>query len=267
MTDPILKTRTITSLVLVLVMLILLLLPPIGHYLLILLVGGGIVFEFSRMTRKKGAVPWIAMGLWFLTCLISYLFPTIIAVDIMVYSGVVIHSILLVTMFRKIKIRYERIMPIWAIFFPGIACAGLLAFIEYDHLYIYKPLLGLFMILWANDSGAYLVGRKWGKKKLIPHVSPNKTWAGFMGGGLFAFIASLVMAYFFDYQDLSFWVLIGVTVWLLGTSGDLYQSYFKRQYGVKDSGYFMPGHGGFWDRFDSFIFVLPYFLYILKSTI
>ncbi len=116
----------------------------------------------------------------------------------------------------------------------------------------------LILLIWANDTFAYLTGSLFGKNKLMPSVSPGKTIEGFVGGGLFTLVVSILLFYYFNTFSIYFYLILGSLVWTVGTIGDLIESKMKRSYGIKDSGTIMPGHGGFLDRFDSFIFVLPF---------
>jgi phosphatidate cytidylyltransferase len=114
------------------------------------------------------------------------------------------------------------------------------------------------LIVWLTDTGAYIFGRLFGKRKLWPEISPNKTVEGFVGGILCSTIVAVVFSIYYD-MPLSLFPLLLVT-WLLslfGQLGDLVESALKRHFDVKDSGTLLPGHGGILDRFDSFIFVLP----------
>ncbi|MCA9765652.1 MAG: phosphatidate cytidylyltransferase [Carnobacterium sp.] len=123
-------------------------------------------------------------------------------------------------------------------------------------------LLALF-IVWATDVGAYLVGRKFGKNKLAPHISPNKTIEGSLGGIFCALVIST--GYYFSYPaDFSFGMtaLLASLISVSGQLGDLVESALKRHYDVKDSGKILPGHGGILDRFDSILFAMPV-LYLL----
>ena len=122
--------------------------------------------------------------------------------------------------------------------------------------------LSLFIFIWISDSGAYLVGSAIGKHKLFPRISPNKSWEGSIGGGLFAVLAALLLTYLdHTYLDSTFtliqWIGFALVVVVFGTWGDLTESLFKRQLGIKDSGNVLPGHGGFLDRFDSTILAIP----------
>lgn len=117
---------------------------------------------------------------------------------------------------------------------------------------------GMFLIIWSNDTFAYLSGRFFGKHKLFERISPKKTWEGSIGGFLFAIIAGLVYA-FFTNQSFLFWGVGACIVSVGGVLGDLIESKIKRITGVKDSGSIMPGHGGILDRFDAIMFAAPFF--------
>ncbi len=114
------------------------------------------------------------------------------------------------------------------------------------------------LIVWTTDSGAYFTGRKLGKRKLWPEISPNKTVEGFFGGIIWALITALIFQWIHPLTD-SYLMLIVVTVVasVFGQLGDLVESAIKRHYHVKDSGKLLPGHGGILDRFDSLLFVIP----------
>lgn len=114
------------------------------------------------------------------------------------------------------------------------------------------------LVVWFTDSGAYFTGRKIGKRKLWPEISPNKTIEGFVGGIIWAIAVALVLNYFVD-LDKSIFIIIIVTIAasIFGQLGDLVESALKRHFNVKDSGHILPGHGGILDRFDSILFVMP----------
>ncbi|PBJ07309.1 phosphatidate cytidylyltransferase [Flavobacterium sp. ACN6] len=127
-----------------------------------------------------------------------------------------------------------------------------------------KIILGLFVLIWTNDTFAYLVGKSIGKHKLFERVSPKKTIEGFLGGVVFAAFAGFLISKFyiqpnpeFSAKSILIWTIIALIVSIFGTIGDLIESKFKRIAGVKDSGSIMPGHGGILDRLDSVIFVAP----------
>ena len=119
-------------------------------------------------------------------------------------------------------------------------------------------LIFALLIVWTTDSGAYFIGRKIGKRKLWPEISPNKTVEGFVGGIITAVVFASIMQMIYPIS--SSWIaliVIAVIASIFGQMGDLVESAIKRHYGVKDSGNLLPGHGGILDRFDSLLFVLP----------
>lgn len=132
--------------------------------------------------------------------------------------------------------------------------------------YNHEVLLGFFIMLWTNDTGAYLVGRKLGKRKLFERISPKKSWEGFFGGVIFCFIAAGIIAQFYKSLELMEWLVLAAIVSVFSNLGDLFESMFKRNYGVKDSGSILPGHGGILDRLDGLIFAIPmvYFYLMIK---
>lgn len=128
----------------------------------------------------------------------------------------------------------------------------------------FQTLLYGMLIVWLTDSGAYIFGRAFGKHKLAPRVSPNKTWEGSICGTLFATVILAVYLYFIPvgYRSWILMVVMTILLSILGQFGDLVESALKRYYGVKDSGKILPGHGGILDRFDSMLLVMPA-LYLL----
>lgn len=119
-------------------------------------------------------------------------------------------------------------------------------------------LLLLFVMIWLNDTGAFLVGCTIGKHRLFERISPKKSWEGFWGGVMFSTVSGIVYYYFIEQSyPLIFFIILGIIVSVLATFGDLVESMFKRSRGIKDSGNLIPGHGGILDRIDSLLFVLP----------
>lgn len=132
--------------------------------------------------------------------------------------------------------------------------------------------LSVFIFLWTSDTGAYCCGsalHKYFPAKLFERISPNKSWVGSIGGGVLCLVVALVLWYFFPNKlSLAEWLGMGLTVCVFGTWGDLVESLFKRQLGIKDSGHILPGHGGMLDRFDSSLLAIPaavLYLYTVAS--
>lgn len=122
----------------------------------------------------------------------------------------------------------------------------------------------IFILIWVNDSFAYMTGMLLGKHKMWERHSPNKTWEGTIGGALFCIAAAILAGpRFAPETHILGWAIIGLICSVVGTLGDLVESMFKRYCGVKDSGNIMPGHGGVLDRFDSILMAVPFVLLFL----
>jgi phosphatidate cytidylyltransferase len=125
-------------------------------------------------------------------------------------------------------------------------------------------LLGYFILIWTNDTFAYLVGVKLGRRKLFERISPKKSWEGSIGGFFFSLLSAYILSCFF--VELSFleWVGMAIIIVVFGTLGDLTESMFKRSLNIKDSGNILPGHGGILDRLDALFISVPFvFFYLL----
>ena len=144
---------------------------------------------------------------------------------------------------------------------------------SYKTNYKSEIIISIFILIWTNDTFAYIVGKSIGRHKLLEKISPKKTIEGFIGGMLFSIIAGILISkFYFDpkpnylYSPLLIWTISAVIISIFSTLGDLIESKFKRIAGVKDSGKIMPGHGGILDRLDSIIFVAP-FVYLFYQIL
>jgi len=142
---------------------------------------------------------------------------------------------------------------------------GLLHKIAYlPEYYTWEPILGLMLLIWAADTGAYIAGKNFGKNKLLERVSPGKTWEGWVGGTILTLAVAYGLSLYLQDLALYQWIGIGVIVAIFGVLGDLVESLLKRSLGVKDSGTLLPGHGGILDRFDSLIMAIPFIIAFLQ---
>jgi phosphatidate cytidylyltransferase len=135
-------------------------------------------------------------------------------------------------------------------------------------VYNFQILFGCWFILWSNDTGAYLAGSAFGKNKLMPRVSPGKSWEGSIGGAIIAYLIAWIISSWYTSINILDWFVIATILIVIGTLGDLVESLYKRSLNVKDSGTLLPGHGGILDRFDSLILAIPFvffYLFVVKN--
>ena len=124
--------------------------------------------------------------------------------------------------------------------------------------------MGLLLIIWASDTGAYFAGSAFGRTKLFERISPKKTWEGLIGGALVAGGFAIGLSRYYSDLNTIEWLSGAAIVVVAGNYGDLVESLFKRSMSIKDSGNSIPGHGGFLDRFDSLILSVPFIVVFLK---
>jgi len=148
-----------------------------------------------------------------------------------------------------------------SLFYTSIPLSLLIMEKNIDRIDILFP--SILLMIWISDISAYFVGKSIGKRKLMLRISPGKSWEGFWGAGLVTILSSYIFFTIFNIYNVQVWALIGLSVWLFGSIGDLVESKFKRALGIKDSGTILPGHGGFLDRFDGFYFCIPFVLTVV----
>ncbi len=146
------------------------------------------------------------------------------------------------------------------------ALLGVLAF-SANGDYNFRLPLSIFILVWLNDTGAYLAGVTMGKTKFFERISPKKTWEGTIGGFLVAILGAYVLSLFWMDMTALKWIGFGAIISVMAILGDLVESMFKRSVGVKDSGTILPGHGGILDRFDAVIFAIPMAVFYSKIIV
>lgn len=118
-------------------------------------------------------------------------------------------------------------------------------------------ILFIFILTWTFDTFAYIFGLNFGKTKIMPSISPKKSWEGFIGGFVFTFLSAYITSIYFIEIETVQAITISLFLPFTATAGDFTESYYKRKAGVKDSGNFIPGHGGMLDRMDAFMITIP----------
>lgn len=173
--------------------------------------------------------------------------------------SLVFNTYLSINLYSKKVFPYKR----WGLYFSLLYWALPLGLVTYiclkDPASLTQLLLGIIILIWTADTMAYFIGRSFGKNKLFPSVSPNKTIEGFLGAGVCVVLAAWGLSFIFK-QSYTSWIPLGVIVWLTSALGDLVESKYKRSQDLKDSGSLLPGHGGFLDRFDGLVFAIPFVL-------
>ncbi len=174
---------------------------------------------------------------------------------------------IMLTMIAELYYKAPNPINNWAFtLFAQVYCAGSFSMLNFigaepgtPGVMSYTPLfiMAIFIFVWLDDTGAYLVGSLIGKHKLFERISPKKSWEGFFGGLILSLASSQAFAWFAPEINRMNWLGLAATVVLFGTWGDLIESLLKRTLGVKDSGNVLPGHGGMLDRFDSVMLAVP----------
>lgn len=235
-----------------------------GLFFIITVLG---TWEFYTLTKKDDVSPYRLLG----TLIGGFLFLfTFLIVSQSVPRKYIILLLLasLLTFFaelyRKQKDPFKNIAFTFLGFIyvalPFSLLSLLVIDLETGLLYRGEILLGYFFILWANDTGAYLSGRWFGKNKLFERISPKKTWEGAVGGALLSIVVSVICSNFYKSINLTDWIVVSIIIVITGSMGDLVESLFKRSIDVKDSGNILPGHGGILDRFDGLLLSVPFVL-------
>lgn len=277
-----LTTRTITAAFFVAVLLTCINYNFISFAALFLIVSLWGLYEFYQLSEKLGAKPYKPIGYLAGACIFSYsvvsnssialFFPT---ETILAYVLIFVFFVFVIALFDDNKNTILNIThTIAGLIYAVVPFAVLVNITCIDKNYTlthqtgnliddiapYNPhyVLGIILLIWANDVCAYLVGSLIGKHKLYERISPGKTWEGSIGSAILTMGCSFIIANWYPELSLKHWIIITVIICVFGTIGDLVESMLKRQAGVKDSGRIMPGHGGILDRFDSLLFVAPF---------
>ncbi|WP_100610773.1 phosphatidate cytidylyltransferase [Confluentibacter lentus] len=225
--------------------------------------------EFNKLIQLKSRVPYIIFivlytifGYWQLASNSRGLDES---TQILMVLSIFVNLFLIKDLFS------EKTIPLFSskrfiltTFYISSAFVFLILIAHFHKEYNPYILLGSFVLVWTNDTFAFLIGKKFGKQKLFEKISPKKTVEGFLGGLFFSCIASYFIATFTQTLSFTSWLILSIIVSVFGTLGDLIESKFKRQANVKDSGAIMPGHGGLLDRLDSIIFAAPIIYLFLR---
>jgi phosphatidate cytidylyltransferase len=263
--------RAITGIIFVLVVTGCIYAGPVSFVALFAIITGGALWEFfglvlTKQHRRDMIRRMLALGLG----LVPFFMSTIVQLDLVQNreSFIAISSLLffpftfsvfIYELYTKSERPFENVAFVMlGMVYIGVPFA-LLLFVAFDgDLYYPNLVFSLLVMNWVNDSGAYFVGSKLGKTPLFPRISPKKTWEGSAGGMALTLIFAMILCFTFQELVLRDWLVLAAIVVIFGSLGDLVESMLKRSVHIKDSGGLLPGHGGLLDRFDAFIFLLPF---------
>ncbi|MEX0274783.1 MAG: phosphatidate cytidylyltransferase [Flavobacteriaceae bacterium] len=254
--------RSLTGAVYIILLLSAVFLSSEAYNFLFMVFGLACLYEYKRLVRLKGYHIFLAyLLLWWV---IVYINRSPLVIHILMYVTIAIDLALLLYLFSAKRKKFSPVQKfIIGLFYIGGGCIFLTMIPYQENEFAKYLIIGIFILIWVNDTFAYLVGKTLGRTKLYPVVSPKKTIEGTMGGLIFTLAAAYFMA---DYEPMvskTQWIVMALVIVVMGSLGDLLESKLKRSAGVKDSGAILPGHGGLLDRLDSLIFAAPFAYFTL----
>ncbi|MDR2473081.1 MAG: phosphatidate cytidylyltransferase [Tannerella sp.] len=254
--------RTLTGIVYVAVIVAAILFGTLSFAAVFAVFTGLLVGECLRLIQYKGSI-WgkisgIAGGMYFFVA--TALFKGDYVGKIIFLPYIMLLLIIIVS-----TLYYKKGNPLDQLgkyLFVQIYCVGGLSAlngVSYSLTPEYSPLpvLMLFIFIWLNDTGAFIIGSWLGKRRLFQSISPKKSWEGFFGGCFITVSAAVAMSFYIPDYNMIEWIIFAIITVIAATFGDLFESLVKRTFHAKDSGNILPGHGGFLDRFDSVILAAP----------
>ncbi|MDD3737190.1 MAG: phosphatidate cytidylyltransferase [Bacteroidales bacterium] len=270
--------RTITGAFIVVFVLGGLWLHPVSFFVVGAVMIAGTQREYYIMVSNTGVRPQLVTGI--ISGFLLYVISTTVALGWLSRNWFlamipVISIVMVIELFRKVERPFDSLahtffsilytaLPFSMFPFVAFGHSGLSPLVTMEGIE-FSPgiIVGFFLLLWTNDTGAYLVGSVLGRHRLFERISPAKSWEGFFGGLVLTLLVARLFSGWLGVADTKGWMVIALIISIGGTLGDLLESMLKRSLGLKDSGTIMPGHGGFLDRFDSVVVAFPIvYLYI-----
>lgn len=225
------------------------------------------LLEFYRLISTGGSAPqkWMGLSIGISLCAVTYLITVrILAVESLALLLPLTFLVFIFEMYRKQEKPFMNIAStmLGVIYLAvPVSMMVVMAFLPANDsgiTYHGGLLMGCILHIWANDTGAYFVGSRFGKSRLFERISPKKSWEGFFGGLALSIVAAWLNHRLFAELALNEWIVVAVLMSVFGTLGDLVESMLKRSINIKDSGTLFPGHGGILDRFDALLVGIPF---------
>jgi phosphatidate cytidylyltransferase len=274
--------RTITGAFIVIFVLGGLWFSPISFFVVGAVMIAGTQREYYIMVRGTGVRPQLITGI--ISGFLLYVISTTVALGWIPRQWFlamipVISIVMVIELFRNVERPFDSLahtffsilytaVPFSMFPFSAFNQTGLSPLLPMEGI-LFSPgiMVGFFLLLWTNDTGAYLVGSAIGRHRLFERISPKKSWEGFFGGLILTLFVARLFSGWLGVADTKGWMIIALIISVGGTFGDLLESMLKRSLGLKDSGTIMPGHGGFLDRFDSVVVAFPLVYLYLAITV
>jgi len=249
--------RLITGAIYVILLLSAVFLSSDAFDFMFMVFGLACLYEYKRLTRLKGYYVFLAyLGLWWGYI---HLIRDQWLINLLMVITVTVNLFMLYYLFSgKQKLRNSLLKFVIGLFYIGGGCIFLTMIPYKNDVFAKYLIIGIFILIWVNDSFAYLVGKTVGKHRLYPTISPKKTIEGALGGMVFSLGTAYLLSGLEPILNTVQWLVLALVIIVSGTLGDLVESKLKREAGVKDSGAILPGHGGMLDRLDSLIYAAPF---------
>lgn len=266
------KTRAITGFIFAAVVLALVMINAYSFTVLFIIITILCTLEFFKLVKTGDVKPQFNSGL---LLVLSTIIPLILyflagkPIGNLFFCVPFVILVVITELYRNHKKPFHNIAyTLFGVIYAAVPFCFFYALAFRDGFYSFHYPIGFFIMLWSSDTGAYLFGISLGRHRLFERHSPKKSWEGFAGGLVCSMLAAFILSLYFAELPLIHWLVIGAIIASVGTLGDLSESMLKRSLSTKDSGTFLPGHGGFLDRFDGLLLAAPLvFVYLHLITI
>ncbi|MGQ9619804.1 MAG: phosphatidate cytidylyltransferase [Bacteroidales bacterium] len=247
-------------------------LHPVSFFITGFVIVSGVQYEYYNLIKQAGIRPQVIPGI--IVGVTAYCISTLVASSRAGFEWfLILIPMILVIMITELYRKKERpfdslahtllpllyiVLPLSLLPFSAFSHSGASSILRHNIVFSPGIVIGFLLLLWTNDTVAYLAGVSLGRHHLFQRISPKKSWEGFISGFVFSIGVACLLPGWLGMINRFQWIIVAVITAVCGTYGDLLESMLKRSVGLKDSGKIMPGHGGFLDRFDSVLISFPF---------